>query len=67
MQEQEEEEEEGVKPVATTAVCYQQEARHSGPAAQANSERECVLSQREQREARLQFLSPGCNQHYCHS
>lgn len=29
----------------------------------------CVsgLIQREQREAQLQLLSPGCNQHYCHS
>lgn len=39
---QEEEEEEGVKPVATTAVCYQQEASHSGPAANADSVCVCV-------------------------
>ena len=37
----------GVKPVATTAVCYQQEASHSG----------FVLIRREQREAQLQLPS----------
>lgn len=36
-----------MKPVATTAVCYQQEASHSG----------FVLIRREQREAQLQLLS----------
>lgn len=63
----EQKEEEGAKPVATTADCYQQEASYSGPAAKANFEYECVLIQHEQREAQLQFLAPGCNQHYCHS
>jgi len=37
-----EEVEEGVKPVATTAVCYQQEASHSGPGANANSVYVCM-------------------------
>ncbi len=46
-------EEEGVKPVATTADCYQQEASHSGLRANANFVYMCVyvLIQREQREA----------------
>lgn len=38
-EEEEEEVEGGVKPVATTAVCYQQETSHLGLAANANSER----------------------------
>lgn len=41
--------EEGVKPVATTTVCYQQEASHSELVANANCACVSVLIQHEQR------------------